>query len=80
MDRVGSKVQAVGRLNVTDITLNVEIYCSCGEGLCGQTEGTVTHNRREPCFIVEPCASCMQKEYERGETAGREAAEEENNG
>ena len=65
---------------MTDITVNVEIYCSCGEGLCNQTDGTVTRNRREPCFIVEPCTKCMTTEYERGETAGREAAAEEGNG
>ena len=57
---------------MTDITLNVEIYCGCGEGLCSQTEGTKTRNRGEPCFIVEPCETCKEKEYERGVEAGRE--------
>ncbi|KKK89787.1 hypothetical protein LCGC14_2729590 [marine sediment metagenome] len=51
---------------MTDITLNVEIYCSCGEGLCNQTDGTSTRHRSAPCFVVEPCTKCLEREYDRG--------------
>lgn len=62
---------------MTDITLNVEIYCYCGEGLCNQTEGTKTRQRGQPCFIVEPCEKCLEVKRDEGYNAGVEAGRAE---
>ena len=48
-------------------TIEFEVWCArCGNGLCGQcheTKGGIT---------VEPCANCLDKEYDLGLEKGRE--------
>lgn len=58
-----------------DVSMNVEVYCTCGEGLCNQTESTRTRSRGEACFIVEPCRKCLENAKEEGFDEGRKAAE-----
>lgn len=48
------------------VEINIEVYCSCGNGLCNQTESKVTRTRGEPCFIVTPCEDCMKKAEDSG--------------
>lgn len=49
-----------------------EVYCSCGNGLCGGSSGNNT--KRGPSVTVEPCERCLDKareeaiqKYEKGE-------------
>lgn len=65
-----------------EVNVNVEVYCTCGAGLCNQTESKLTRSRREACFIVAPCESCLGQARREGEDAGynrgcAEAHEEE---
>ena len=61
-----------------EITLEFEVYCSCGEGLCGQTETRRSRNRGMPQLVVEPCEKCLgraetkgsDKSYEQGRDQG----------
>ena len=50
-------------------SLEFEVYCGCGEGLCNETVvkgGTVT---------VGPCSRCKEFNYEEGYTEGYDVAE-----
>lgn len=66
-----------------EIEVNIEVYCTCGEGLCNQTEATRTRNRREQAFIVTPCEKCIarardkadQEGYDRGLYEGSQVAD-----
>jgi hypothetical protein len=42
------------------IEAEFSVWCSCGNGLCGQTSST------KGGIIVEPCTVCLTREYERG--------------
>ncbi len=44
--------------------IDFEVYCSCGNGLCGQskTKGTT--------LTIEPCEKCKEKEYDSGYDKG----------
>jgi hypothetical protein len=42
-----------------EIKLNLEVYCSCGEGLCQQTEACMA--MRNAYIIVKPCKKCIEK-------------------
>lgn len=50
------------------LELDFEVWCSCGEGLCNQSEATNKHGRKG--IIVEPCKRCMEKERDAGESDG----------
>lgn len=52
-----------------EISVEIEIWCSCGDGLCNQT--TTKKNRHgDEGFIVEPCTKCIERAktdgYEKG--------------
>ena len=47
--------------------IDFEVYCSCGNGLCNQSEGS---NKRGPQVTVEPCEKCLAKEYDHGYDIG----------
>jgi hypothetical protein len=53
-----------------------EVWCSCGEGLCRQTE--VSYGRNGASVVIEPCEKCVaaadEAGYERGFEEGNEAA------
>ena len=42
-----------------EISVEVEILCDCGNGLCGQTR--VSKNRGMPQIVIEPCEKCLEK-------------------
>lgn len=43
-----------------EISVEIEIYCSCGEGLCGNTSSGRTSGRGQEYFTVEPCEKCLE--------------------
>uniref|UniRef100_A0A6M3JTM4 Uncharacterized protein n=1 Tax=viral metagenome TaxID=1070528 RepID=A0A6M3JTM4_9ZZZZ len=46
------------------LELNFEVYCECGNGLCGNsTEG---HNRHSQFIVISPCEKCLNASYEQG--------------
>lgn len=50
---------------------DIEIYCdTCGSGICNLATATETRTRKQPCFRVEACTTCMEKEYDRGKDDG----------
>lgn len=58
-----------------DITVDVYVYCSCGEHLCNQsTVGTT--GRGTPSITVEPCQRCLDAAYDKGFDAAEESAKE----
>ncbi|KKL71095.1 hypothetical protein LCGC14_2098320 [marine sediment metagenome] len=60
-----------------EVNVEVEVYCSCGEGLCNQTTTGQTPGRGQPFFTVEACTTCLAKERDEGFQAGQDAAVEE---
>lgn len=53
-----------------EISVDVEIYCSCGEGLCRQSSAS---NNKHSCYItVEPCQKCLDLAREDGKNEGYE--------
>lgn len=52
--------------------IDLEIWCSCGSGLCRQTN--VDYGTRSVSIIVEPCEDCLEKArnegYEDGHKVG----------
>ena len=51
------------------VEVNIEIYCSCGEGICNHTVGG-TDYRGNPIFTVEPCEKCLERAKEEGRDEG----------
>jgi len=51
-----------------EIVVEVEVWCSCGEGLCGNSTGCTGG------IIVEPCEKCLEaartESYDEGNEAG----------
>jgi len=56
-----------------------EVVCSCGEGLCNQSEGTSSRNGLY--VTVDPCEKCLEKArdegYDEGHTKGYDEGYEE---
>lgn len=50
-----------------EFLVEFEVYCSCGNGLCGQSVGS---NKNGPRVTVEPCEKCLQKEHDAGYEEG----------
>jgi len=57
------------------VMVEFEVYCSCGNGLCGNT--TEGRNGHSEYITVEPCEKCLEREYEKGADAGYEQARED---
>jgi len=47
-----------------------EVWCSCGEGLCNQTD-TINKPRKHG-IIVTPCQKCLDEAEEKGFNEGYE--------
>jgi len=55
-----------------EIVIDFEVWCSCGNGLCSQTD--VQYGRSDPTVVIEPCENCLidarnegfQKGYDEG--------------
>ena len=58
-----------------EVSIDIEVYCSCGEGLCNQSTGD--SGRYGPKVTVEPCLKCQSEEYERGYEEGYKEARKE---
>jgi hypothetical protein len=56
--------------------VEIEVYCSCGEGLCRQTKSGETRGRVQPFFEVSPCEKCLEKAREEGQDAGYEEGQD----
>ena len=58
-----------------DISVNIEIWCSCGNGLCGLT--SVYHKKYGPeGFVAEPCPKCLENARNEGHEIGYDEAKE----
>lgn len=55
-----------------DAEVEFEVFCSCGNGLCGQTETRTSNRRRYPQAVVEPCPNCLQDARESAEEKVRD--------
>lgn len=42
------------------LSMEFEIWCQCGNGLCRQS------SLKDTSFTVEPCADCLKEAYEKG--------------
>ena len=51
--------------------IEIEVWCSCGEGLCRQTDV------RGTAFTIEPCEVCLKKKYDEGYSDGYKDGESE---
>jgi hypothetical protein len=45
-------------------TIDFEVFCACGNGLCSSTEVRQQNGRNK--LIVEPCEKCLLQEYDDG--------------
>jgi len=52
-------------------TVDFEVFCSCGSGLCSSTEVRQQYGRNK--LIVEPCEKCLLQEYDDGYHQGYDA-------
>lgn len=59
-----------------EINVEVEIYCSCGNGLCNQSVGGIGR-RGIPFITVEPCEKCLEKARREGYDEGYSEYEKE---
>ena len=58
---------------MTEITVNIEIYCAvCGNGICQnatpRTQSSGYNN--EPTFDIEPCEVCLENAKNEGHSEG----------
>lgn len=60
-----------------ELAVDFEVYCACGEGLCGLTSTSPGQYGRGQFVTVEPCPKCMEKADDAGYDKGHDAAEKE---
>lgn len=58
------------------LDIDFDVYCSCGNGLCAQTDVKYGH-RGAISVIIEPCDKCLDKAQEAGYERGFDAALEQ---
>jgi len=58
-----------------EISIEIEVWCSCGEGLCNQSTGD--SGRRGPNITVEPCERCLVRARNEGYDKGYDEAKAE---
>lgn len=58
-----------------ELTVEFEVYCSCGNGLCGNATVRTSRNRGVQQLVIEPCEKCL--EVARDEAADRARREVE---
>lgn len=58
------------------LEVDFDVYCSCGNGLCNQTE-VVLSRRKDglPQVVIEPCERCLEKTRDDGYDEGKLAVE-----
>lgn len=57
-----------------EIKFYLEVWCSCGEGLCKVTS---QHRNRAGEIAVEPCSKCIDRAEEAAHERGRKEGYEE---
>lgn len=55
-----------------EVKVEIEVWCSCGEGLCGQSTG----RGRSGGITVEPCDKCLKEAEQEGYDRGYKDAPE----
>lgn len=64
-----------------EISIEIEVFCSCGEGLCHQSTGDsgtiIGYRNRGPSITVEPCEKCQDRARQEGYQDGYDSAHEE---
>ena len=55
-----------------DAEVEFEVFCSCGNGMCGATETRESRSRRYPQAVVEPCPKCLQAARDEGAEEARD--------
>ena len=58
------------------LSLDFEVFCSCGNGLCNST--TEGSGRNGQYITIEPCKDCLERRYEEGVEEGYQKGLEEN--
>jgi len=56
------------------LSLEFEVFCSCGAGLCNNT----TEGSNGQYITVEACERCLDLKYEEGVSEGYKRCQEEN--
>ena len=51
-----------------DLTVDINVYCSCGEGLCNQSK--IKNDRYGISLTVEPCQKCLDRAKDSGKDEG----------
>jgi hypothetical protein len=41
------------------VTVDFEVFCSCGNHMCGETDTRNSRNRNAPQAVVNPCQRCI---------------------
>jgi hypothetical protein len=59
------------------IDVDFEVFCSCGNGLCNQSETRSSRHRGTPQVVVEPCEKCLASARTDGATEGADSREGE---
>jgi len=54
-----------------EVTAEIEVWCSCGKGLCRQSTGSRGY------ITVDPCEVCLKKAIEEGHSKGYDEGYEE---
>ena len=57
-----------------EFTVEIEVYCSCGEGLCNQSDAQQPF-RQSRRVVVEPCKRCIDAAKSEGYDEGYSTAE-----
>ena len=60
-----------------EFALEFEVFCSCGEGLCNQSDTRTSYGRRMPQVVVQPCERCLQRARDEAWNEGYESAMQE---
>lgn len=59
-----------------EINVEIEVWCSCGEGLCNQSSDS--NKGRGAGIEVEPCGKCLETAKQQGYDEGYDEAQKEN--
>lgn len=55
-----------------------EAYCEvCGEHMCKSITVSKTKTRQMDCILIDPCQTCLDKAWEKGEREGHVAGYDE---
>lgn len=60
---------------MAEITVEFNVYCSCGEELDTEVQDASVHNRWQTSVTVEPCEKCAQRREDVGYDKGVEEGE-----